>query len=99
MKSCMDTIHYLLFTLPVAPNLKPGRRASEPKHLHAGLLRQESSHGNADNLAASYKPTVPETWRRLITIFLSYIANSAHFMSAFLHANIITKTLSKASER
>lgn len=33
MKSRMDTIHYLLFTLPVSPNLKPGRRASQPKHL------------------------------------------------------------------
>lgn len=99
MKSCMDTIHYPLFTLPVSPNLKPGRRASEPKHLHTGLLRQESSHGNADNLAVSYKPTVPETQRRLITIFLSYIVNSPHFIQAFLHSNIITTTLSKTSEQ
>lgn len=83
MKSCMDTIHYLLFTLPVSPNLKPDRRASEAKRLHTGLLAQESIGVNAENLAVWQEPA-PETDAGQGYHYFSYIANSPNFISAFL---------------
>lgn len=51
------------------------------------------------NLAGLHKPTVPETQGRPATIFLSYLAHSPSFTQAFLYPNVITKTLSKISEK
>lgn len=79
MKSCMDTIHYLLFTLPVSPNLKPDRRASEAKHLHTSLLRPGSIPVNAQSLAVSCKP-VPETEAGQVYHYFSYVADSPNFI-------------------